>query len=90
MPTLFRIAWRHLVRSWRRSLVVVTAVAVGLAGSLVLVAWTGGLVRQMTDNAVHARLAHLAIQAPGYSASPDPTRSLPATGAASASAKPPI
>ncbi len=86
MPALFRIAWRHLVRSWRRSLVVVTAVAVGLAGSLVLVAWTGGLVRQMTDNAVHARLAHLAIQAPGYRASPDPARSLPATGAASASA----
>ena len=80
MGVLMRIAWRNLWRGWRRSAVVVTAIASGLWGTLVLVAWTVGLTRQMTDTAVRTQLGHLAVHAEGYHASPDPERSIPDSG----------
>ena len=77
MTTLL-LAWRNLMRGWRRSLVVVAGVAVGLSGCLAIVAWSNGLVRQMTDGAVQTWLAHVAVHARGYSRSPDIALALPA------------
>ncbi len=76
MTTLL-LAWRHLLRGWRRSAVVVAGIAVGLSGCLLMVAWSNGLVRQMTDGAVQTWLAHVAVHARGYNASPDVALALP-------------
>ncbi len=80
MGVLRRIAWRNLWRGWRRSAVVVTAITIGLWGMLVLVAWSVGMMKQMTDVAVRTQLGHLAVHAEGYNASPDPERSIPDSG----------
>jgi ABC-type lipoprotein release transport system permease subunit len=80
MLLLLRIAWRNLIRSWHRSLIVVSGVTVGLSGCLVVIAWSGGLFRGMTDGAIRTWLAHVAVHARGYHASPDLARSLAGDG----------
>ena len=73
---LLRLAWRNLWRGWRRSVVVMSAIAVGLCATLVLVGWSKGTMYQMRDNAIRSVLAHLAVQAAGYQADPDVRRNL--------------
>jgi putative ABC transport system permease protein len=79
--TLVRIAWRNLWRGWRRSAVVLSAVAVGLCACLVLIGWSHGWVRQMADTAVSTRLSLLAVHAAGYQEDPDVALSLADDGA---------
>ncbi len=86
MGTLLRIAWRNLWRGWRRSVVVLSALSIGLAACLVLVGWSHGWVRQMVDGAVSTRLALLAVHARGYQANPDVERTLGEGGRALAAA----
>src|SRR5215471_16579679 len=76
MGTLVRIAWRNLWRGWRRSAVVLSAIAVGLTACLVLVGWSHGWVKQIADSAVSTRLALLAVHAAGYQANPEVERTL--------------
>jgi ABC-type lipoprotein release transport system permease subunit len=77
---LLRIAWRNLWRQRRRSAIVLTAIAVGLAAGVLMVSWSRGMMGQMAENAIELRLSHIAVQAPGYQADPDPERSLPDDG----------
>jgi ABC-type lipoprotein release transport system permease subunit len=78
---LVRLAWRNLWRAWRRSAVVLTAIAVGLAASLALVAWTRGVMVQMADNQIDSHLADIAVHALGYQADPDVANGLSDGGA---------
>jgi ABC-type lipoprotein release transport system permease subunit len=73
---LLQIAWRNLWRGWRRSVVVLSAITVGLAACLVLMGWSHGWIRQMVESAVSTRLALLAVHAQGYQANPDVERAL--------------
>ncbi len=82
MGTLVLIAWRNLLRGWRRSAVVLLALTVGLSACLMLVGWSHGFLRQMIDNAVSTRLGHLAVLAQGYQKNPDVQRNLPDSGRA--------
>lgn len=81
MGILLRMAWRNLLRNWRRSAIVVSAVAVGLAACLLLIGWMFGMFKQMSDTAVRTQLGHVAVQASGYQANPDPSRNIPDAGA---------
>jgi len=78
--TLLVIAWRNLLRGWRRSAVVLVAITVGLSACLLLVGWSNGLLGQMIENAVSTRLGHLAVLAQGYQKNPDVHRNLPDGG----------
>ena len=80
MWTLLVIAWRNLLRGWRRSAVVLVAMTVGLSACLLLVGWNHGLLGQMVENAVSTRLGHLVVVAPGYRQNPDVQRNLPESG----------
>ena len=80
MSTLLVIAWRNLLRGWRRSAVVLVAMTVGLSACLLLVGWNHGLLGQMVENAVSTRLGHLVVLAPGYRQNPDVQRNLPESG----------
>jgi ABC-type lipoprotein release transport system permease subunit len=68
---LLRIALRNIARGWRRSLIVLSSIGIGLVGCVVVLAWNKGFAYQMADNAVRTQLAHLAIHATGYQADPD-------------------
>ncbi len=78
---LFKLAWRNIGRGWRRSALVLSAIAVGLAACLLIVAWSKGMTFQMADNAVRTLLAHVAVQARGYQENPDIRRNLGPAGA---------
>ncbi len=65
------MALRNIARGWRRSLIVLLSIGVGLVGCVVVVSWTKGIAHQMADNAVRTQLAHLAVQAEGYADDPD-------------------
>jgi len=67
---LLRLAWRNLWRNPRRTGIVVTAVAVGLAGCLVSMALNYGMVAQMVATAIGTELGHLQIHARGWERGP--------------------
>jgi ABC-type lipoprotein release transport system permease subunit len=80
VPVLLRIAWRNLLRGWRRTAVVLSAISVGLAGCLAVVGWTRGMVHQMAETAIRTQLAHVAVHARGYHRDPDVQRAIEAPG----------
>ena len=61
-----RLAWRNAWRHKRRTGIVVTAVAVGIAGCLLTMALNFGMAEQMVETAIATDLGHLQIHAPGY------------------------
>ncbi len=76
----FRMAWRNLIRGWRRSLVALAAISFGLGAAVFVVGLSKGMVFQMTETAVGTRLGHVAVHATGYHADPEPLKTLPDGG----------
>jgi putative ABC transport system permease protein len=70
MLSIFRLAWRNVGRNPRRTGIVITAVAVGIAGTLISMAIFYGMMFQMVDNAIRTDLGHLQIHAQGYDDDP--------------------
>jgi ABC-type lipoprotein release transport system permease subunit len=66
-----RMAWRNAWRNRRRTSIVVTAVAVGIAGTLLSMAVNYGMVIQMVDTAIVTELGHLQVHARGFDANPE-------------------
>jgi ABC-type lipoprotein release transport system permease subunit len=83
---LWRMAWRNVWRNPRRTGVVVTAVAVGLAGVVLTMAVNFGMVVQMVDTAIATELGHLQIHAAGFDQNPEVSRRLPRAGEAQVAA----
>ena len=81
MSALLRIAWRNLLRGWRRSAVVLASIVVGLSACFAIMAWTVGLGNNGIDLAVRTHLAHLAVHAAGYHADPSTDRGIHDDGA---------
>jgi ABC-type lipoprotein release transport system permease subunit len=79
---LLRVAWRNIVRGWRRSAIIISAMGFGLGASLLLMGLSKGMVKQMTDTAVQTQLGHIAVHARGYFDNPDIERNLPEGGRA--------
>jgi putative ABC transport system permease protein len=67
---IWRLAWRNLWRNPRRTGIVVTAVAVGIAGCLLSMAFNYGMVDQMIDTAIRTELGHLQIHGRGWEDDP--------------------
>ena len=67
---IWRMAWRNIGRSPRRTGIVVTAVAVGLAGVLLAMAVNYGMVFQMVETAIATELGHLQIHGNGFDQKP--------------------
>ena len=70
MTSMLRLAWRNVFRNPRRTGIVITAVAVGIGGTLFSVAIFSGMMQQMVENAIQTDLGHLQIHARGYDADP--------------------
>ena len=66
-----RMAWRNAWRNPRRTLIVVTAVAIGIAGTLLTMAINFGMVFQMIETAIATELGHVQVHAAGFDANPE-------------------
>ena len=71
MLSTLRLAWRNAARNPRRTGVVIAAVAIGMAGTLVSMAIFYGMMFQMVDNAIKTDLGHVQIHTSGYDADPE-------------------
>ncbi|MCG8588523.1 MAG: ABC transporter permease [Proteobacteria bacterium] len=75
--SVWRLSWRNAWRNLRRTGVVVTAVAVGIAGCVLTMALNFGFVAQMVDTAISTELGDLQIHATGYTDDPALERVIP-------------
>lgn len=73
---LLRLAWRNLWRNPRRTAIVLAAVAIGIAGSLLSMAVNYGMVDQMVRTAIETELGHIQIHAVGWEEDPKLERML--------------
>ena len=68
---LVRMAWRNIWRNPRRTAVVMTAISIGIVGSVVTMAINLGMVSGMVDTAIRGGLAHLQIHDAGWDENPE-------------------
>jgi putative ABC transport system permease protein len=68
-----RTAWRNVFRNRRRSLIVISAVAVGVAGALFIILFSAGMMEQMVASVVRS-IGHVRIQHPEYADNPNVNR----------------
>lgn len=61
-----KLAWRNIFRNARRSVITVTAIAVGLAALIFLWAFVDGVNDQMAENSTRYLAGHLQIHRSGY------------------------
>ena len=68
---IWRLAFRGLWRNPRRTVVVLGAVGVGIAGCALTIAINSGMAQQMVKTAIATDLGHLQIHAAGFEADPE-------------------
>lgn len=68
MGVLFRIAWRNLWRQRRRSLLTASAMAVGVAMCMGMIALVDGMYARMFDVLVTQSLGHVQLHHPAFPA----------------------
>ncbi|MFW2366507.1 MAG: ABC transporter permease [Desulforhopalus sp.] len=66
----FQIGWRNLWRNPRRTLIILTAIIVGIGSMIVLSALMRGMVDGMVDNAINNLVGHIRIEDPDYRVDP--------------------
>ncbi len=66
MKILFRIGWRNLWRNKRRSLVVISSIAVGIFAMILSMGVMNGMNNQMVENTIKTSLGHIAIHRKGF------------------------
>jgi len=76
-----RIAWRNVWRNPRRTVVVVTSIALGLAGCALSMAIQLGMMSEMVDTAISTGLGHVQIHGVGWDHQPELEIQLPDGGA---------
>jgi ABC-type lipoprotein release transport system permease subunit len=73
----WRMAFRNVFRNPRRTVVVLTAVAVGLGGIMLTVAVNFGMILQMVEAAIDTDLGHVQAHAAGFMDKPGLERRIP-------------
>ncbi|MGB5427708.1 MAG: FtsX-like permease family protein [Gammaproteobacteria bacterium] len=74
---LVTVAWRNLWRNHRRTLIMLTAIAIGLWGMIWMTALMRGMVDQMIDSSISTLSGHIQIHAKGFLDDPSIERSMP-------------
>jgi len=68
--TTWRLAWRNVGRSPRRTVIVLSAIAVGIWGVFLTMALNFGMMFQMVETAISTDLGHLQVHARGFARKP--------------------
>lgn len=63
---LIRMAWRNVWRNKTRSLVILTAVTLGLWGGIFSDAFMQGMAEQQIYSAIHTETGHIQLNKPGF------------------------
>ena len=66
MGKLLRMAWRNVWRNWRRTLIALLAIALGLMALIFMDGLIGGSRQAIYGNAVRLQGGNLQVHAPGY------------------------
>jgi ABC-type lipoprotein release transport system permease subunit len=66
MGKLLIMAWRNVWRNWRRTVIAVIAIALGLTLMLVFDGMLGGMDQSLYGNTVKLQGGHVQIHAPGF------------------------
>lgn len=66
MGKLLRMSWRNVWRNWRRTIIAVVAISLGLVLLLIFDGMLGGAEQAMYGNVVKLRGGNVQIHAPGY------------------------
>ncbi len=75
------LAWRNLWRNPRRTVLILTAVVIGVWLMLFMSAYSRGMLVDMVRNSIYTLTGHIQIHARGYLDDPSPQRSFPFTPA---------
>lgn len=63
---IIKVAWRNIWRNKVRSLVVITAVALGLWAGVFTSGFVNGMMKQKVDAVIKSELSHFQIHQPGF------------------------
>jgi putative ABC transport system permease protein len=63
---LFTLSWRNIWRNRRRSLIVITAIAIGITALVLTDAIYNGLLIEILDNQIRSHIAHIEIHSKGF------------------------
>ncbi len=74
---LFRLAWRNLWRNYRRTIIMLAAITLGVWAMLFMTAVMRGMVDDMVQTAVRSLPGHVQIHHPEYRDDPSIANSMP-------------
>jgi ABC-type lipoprotein release transport system permease subunit len=77
VPVLSRLAWRYLWRNHRRTIVMLSAISIGVWAMMFMTALTRGMVDQMISDGISVIPGHVQIHDPDYLDDPSVTNRLP-------------
>jgi ABC-type lipoprotein release transport system permease subunit len=63
---LLKLAWRNIWRNRRRSLIVLTAIVIGMVLLMLTESYTAGMLKQMMSDQIGSHVAHLQIHRKGF------------------------
>jgi ABC-type lipoprotein release transport system permease subunit len=66
MKIFIMISWRNLWRHKRRSIVIISSIAVGIFAMIFTIGFMNGFSVQMIDNTISSSIGHVSVQAEGY------------------------
>lgn len=71
MNTIFKISWRNIWRNPLRSLIVVTAIILGIVGSLFAMGFMNGMMDQYVNNRLKTHIGQIQIHSKTHDFEPD-------------------
>jgi ABC-type lipoprotein release transport system permease subunit len=77
LSVLSRLAWRYLWRNHRRTIVMLSAISIGVWAMMFMTALTRGMVDQMISDGISVIPGHVQIHDPEYLDDPSVTNRLP-------------
>ncbi len=69
-PVTWSMAWRNVGRNPRRTLIVGSAIAIGLGATIVAMAVNYGMIFEMVASAIRTEVGHVQVHGRGYDAKP--------------------
>jgi ABC-type lipoprotein release transport system permease subunit len=81
IAALSRLAWRNLWRNYRRTLIMLLAIAVGAWAMIFMTALMRGMVDQMIEDGIEALPGFVQVHHPAYRDDPSIENSMPVPGA---------
>jgi len=75
-----QLAWRNIWRNPRRTLIILTAIFIGVASMIFLASLMRGMMEGMVDNAIDNLTGHIRIQHPDFRKDPAVENRIPDPG----------